>query len=127
MGAETVSICLPKALINPLRIWFGYAILPMPDRRSRKSLSELYHSLFTYINGFYNSVRPHLHNNGLPPDQKEAVNARLVIFFVNYKPTESPTLAQTAELNLLLVYPSSFLFFSLKTSSRALTYIFSII
>ena len=53
--------------------------------------------------------------------------ACLIIFPVNYKPTESPTLAQTAELNLLLVYPSGFLNFSLKTSSRVLPYIFSII
>ena len=64
---------LPKALINPLRIWFGYVISSITDRRNCKSLGELYHSIFTYINGFYNSVRPHSHNNGLSPNQKEAL------------------------------------------------------
>ena len=43
------------------------------DRRNYKSLGELYLSLFTYINGFYNSVRPHSRNNGLSPNQKEAL------------------------------------------------------
>ena len=35
------------------------------------SLADLKLSLFEYINGFYNSVRPHSHNNGLTPNQAE--------------------------------------------------------
>ena len=27
--------------------------------------------VFQYINGFYNSIRPHSHNNGLTPIQAE--------------------------------------------------------
>lgn len=38
---------------------------------SPDSLSELQLSLFQYINGFYNSSRPHSHNNGLSPNQAE--------------------------------------------------------
>ena len=37
------------------------------DRRSYISLPELRDALFRYIHGFYNSMRPHSHNNGLPP------------------------------------------------------------
>ena len=43
------------------------------DRRNYQSLGELNQSLFTYTNGFYNSVRPHSHNNDLTPNQKEAM------------------------------------------------------
>ena len=36
-------VTLPKALINPLRILFGYVILPMTDSRNYKSSVELCH------------------------------------------------------------------------------------
>ena len=35
------------------------------------SFQELSLSLFEYINGFYNPLRPHSHNNGLSPNQAE--------------------------------------------------------
>lgn len=43
------------------------------DRKSYSSFQELNLSLFEYINGFYNSVRPHSHNNALSPNQTEHV------------------------------------------------------
>ncbi len=36
-------VTLPKALNNPLRILFGYVILPMTDSRNHKSSVELCH------------------------------------------------------------------------------------
>ncbi|MBQ3567256.1 MAG: IS3 family transposase [Oscillospiraceae bacterium] len=41
------------------------------NRKSYASFADLKLSLFEYINGFYNSVRPHSHNNGLTPNQAE--------------------------------------------------------
>ncbi|WP_158707287.1 IS3 family transposase, partial [Pseudoruminococcus massiliensis] len=41
------------------------------NRRTYSSFDELKLSIFQYINGFYNSFRPHSHNNGLSPDQAE--------------------------------------------------------
>ncbi|NLB54659.1 MAG: hypothetical protein GX811_02625 [Lentisphaerae bacterium] len=41
------------------------------DRRNYTKPGELKRSLFEYINGFYNSLRPHSCNNGLPPDKQE--------------------------------------------------------
>ncbi|MCX4379135.1 MAG: IS3 family transposase, partial [Lachnospiraceae bacterium] len=40
-------------------------------RRSYSSLDELKISLFKYIFGFYNSIRPHSNNGGLSPDDFE--------------------------------------------------------
>ena len=40
-------------------------------RKSYSSFDELNIALFQYINGFYNSLRPHSHNNGLSPNQTE--------------------------------------------------------
>mgnify|MGYP004633361277 FL=1 len=56
-----------------MECFFKYLKKEETDRRNYKSLGELYHSLFTYISGFYNSVRPHSHNNGLSPNQKVAL------------------------------------------------------
>ena len=41
-------------------------------KRIKKTFDELNVALFQYINGFYNSLRPHSHNNGLSPNQAEA-------------------------------------------------------
>lgn len=41
------------------------------NRRSYASLDALEHSLFAYINGFYNSLRPHSSNGGLSPNERE--------------------------------------------------------
>lgn len=41
------------------------------NRKSYASFADLKLSLFEYINDFYNSVRPHSHNNGLTPNQAE--------------------------------------------------------
>lgn len=51
--------------------FFKYLKKEEADRRSYHSLDQLKHSLFSYINGFYNSLRPHSHNRGLSPVQRE--------------------------------------------------------
>ncbi len=56
-----------------MECFFKYMKKEETDRRNYRTLHELNQSLFTYINGFYNSVRPHSHNNGLTPNQKEAM------------------------------------------------------
>lgn len=52
--------------------FFKYLKMEETNRRSYHSFEELSLSLFEYINGFYNSVRPHSHNNGLSPNQAES-------------------------------------------------------
>ena len=49
---------------NGRRITFGLKFFVF-------SFQELSLSLFEYINGFYNPLRPHSHNNGLSPNQAE--------------------------------------------------------
>ena len=56
-----------------MECFFKYLKKEETDRRNYTALGELKQSLFTYINGFYNSVRPHSHNDGLAPNQKEAL------------------------------------------------------
>ena len=53
--------------------FFKYLKKEETDRHSFASFNELNLSLFEYIHGFYNSVRPHSHNNGLSPNQAEFV------------------------------------------------------
>lgn len=54
-----------------MECFFKYLKKEETDRNSYHSVHELNLSLFEYINGFYNSVRPHSHNNGLSPNQAE--------------------------------------------------------
>ncbi len=54
-----------------MECFFKYLKKEETDRRSYTSLSELELSIFKYINGFYNSLRPHSHNNGLSPNHAE--------------------------------------------------------
>jgi len=54
-----------------MECFFKYLKKEEVDRRNYSSFSELSNSLFEYIFGFYNSVRPHSHNNGLSPNQAE--------------------------------------------------------
>ena len=54
-----------------MECFFKYLKKEETDRNSYCSFQELSLSLFEYINGFYNSVRPHSHNNGLSPNQAE--------------------------------------------------------
>lgn len=54
-----------------MECFFKYLKQEETNRRSYHSLDQLNNSLFTYINGFYNSRRPHSHNNGLSPIDKE--------------------------------------------------------
>lgn len=56
-----------------MECFFKYMKKEETDRRVYRTLNELKESLFTYINGFYNSIRPHSHNGGLTPNQKEAM------------------------------------------------------
>lgn len=56
-----------------MECFFKYMKKEETDRRNYATLAELKQSLFTYIHGFYNSVRPHSHNNGLSPNEKEAL------------------------------------------------------
>ena len=54
-----------------MECFFKYLKKEETNRHSYSSFNELSLSLFEYINGFYNSVRPHSHNNGLSPNQAE--------------------------------------------------------
>ena len=50
-----------------MECFFRYLKHEETNRRSYASLAELQVALFRYIHGFYNVLRPHSHNNGLPP------------------------------------------------------------
>lgn len=50
-----------------MECFFKYLKKEETNRKSYSSFYELNISLFEYINGFYNSVRPHSHNDGLSP------------------------------------------------------------
>lgn len=54
-----------------MECFFKYLKAEETDRRSYSSFDELKLSVFKYIHGFYNSLRPHSHNNGLPPNLAE--------------------------------------------------------
>ncbi len=54
-----------------MECFFKYLKKEEVNRRTYVSLDDLKLCLFKYINGFYNSVRPHSHNNGLSPNQAE--------------------------------------------------------
>ena len=53
--------------------FFKYLKKEETDRHSFASFNKLNLSLFEYIHGFYNSVRPHSHDNGLSLNQAEFV------------------------------------------------------
>lgn len=57
-----------------MECFFKYLKKEETDRRAYAALQELNTSLFQYINGFCNSVRPHSANDGLAPDVKEAMS-----------------------------------------------------
>lgn len=52
-------------------MFFKYLKKEEINRKSYTSFDQLQLAVFQYINGFYNSVRPHSHNNGLTPNQAE--------------------------------------------------------
>lgn len=54
-----------------MECFFKYLKKEELDRRHFQSLDQLKHNLLTYIDGFYNPVRPHSHNHGLSPIQAE--------------------------------------------------------
>ena len=54
-----------------MECFFKYLKKEEIHRKSYTSFDELQLAVFQYINGFYNSVRPHSHNNGLTPNQAE--------------------------------------------------------
>ncbi|MEG2634575.1 MAG: IS3 family transposase, partial [Oscillospiraceae bacterium] len=54
-----------------MECFFKYLKKEETDRRTYSSPDELKISLFKYINGFYNSVRPHSSNLGFSPDMQE--------------------------------------------------------
>ena len=54
-----------------IECFFKYLKKEEVNRKSYASFNDLKLSLFEYINGFYNSVRPHSHNNRLTPNQAE--------------------------------------------------------
>lgn len=56
-----------------MECFFKYLKKEETNRRSFSSQQELEISLFKYINGFYNSIRPHSHNDDLSPNKKEAL------------------------------------------------------
>lgn len=54
-----------------MECFFKYLKKEETNGRNYSFFSELQLSLFQYIYGFYNSLRPHSHNNGLSPNQAE--------------------------------------------------------
>ena len=54
-----------------IECFFKYLKKEEVNRKSYASFADLKLSLFEYINGFYNSVRTHSHNNGFTPNQTE--------------------------------------------------------
>ena len=54
-----------------MECFFKYLKKEEINRKTYSSFEDLKLSLFEYIYGFYNSVRPHSHNNGLTPNQAE--------------------------------------------------------
>lgn len=52
-----------------MECFFKYLKKEETDRRTYSSFDELKLSIFEYIHSFYNSFRPHSHNNGLSPNQ----------------------------------------------------------
>lgn len=56
-----------------MECFFRYLKHEETNRRSYASFAELQDALFRYIHGFYNTMRPHSHNNGLPPIAAEAL------------------------------------------------------
>ena len=66
-GAQTACEDLARAIA----FIFDHADELEVNRRSYSSFDDLNLSLFQYINGFYNSFRPHSHNNGLSPNDFE--------------------------------------------------------
>ena len=54
-----------------MECFFKYLKKEELDRRCYLTLQQLKQSLLSYISGFYNSIRPHSHNHGLPPNQAE--------------------------------------------------------
>ncbi|MGN1098450.1 MAG: IS3 family transposase, partial [Clostridia bacterium] len=51
--------------------FFKYLKKEEVDRRKYSSVHDLKISLFKYIEGFYNSLRPHSNNGGLTPNELE--------------------------------------------------------
>lgn len=56
-----------------MECFFKYLKKEELNRRSFSSIEQLKLSLVTYIDGFYNSIRPHSHNGGLSPNQMESL------------------------------------------------------
>ena len=54
-----------------MECFFKYLKKEELDRRHFQTIAQLKLSLLSYIAGFYNPIRPHSHNHGLSPDQKE--------------------------------------------------------
>ena len=58
-------------LCGVCKCFFKYLKKEELNRRHFHSLDQLKQSLLTYIDGFYNPIRPHSHNLGLSPVQAE--------------------------------------------------------
>ena len=54
-----------------MECFFKYLKKEELDRRHFQTIEQLKQSLLSYIAGFYNPIRPHSHNHGLSPDQRE--------------------------------------------------------
>ena len=70
-----------KGILMTMPLWSVFSIPEKQelDRRHFQSLDQLKHNLLTYIDGFYNPVRPHSHNHGLSPIQAENNFFRLLL------------------------------------------------
>ena len=56
-----------------MECFFKYLKKEELNRRSFSSFDQLKLSLVKYIDGFYNPIRPHSHNNGLSPNKMESL------------------------------------------------------
>lgn len=54
-----------------MECFFKYLKKEETNRRKYSNFEELKLSIFQYIHGFYNSFRPHSHNNGMTPNEAE--------------------------------------------------------
>ena len=56
-----------------MECFFKYLKKEELNRKSFQSVEQLKQRLVSYISGFYNPLRPHSHNHGLPPNQAESI------------------------------------------------------
>lgn len=72
-----------------MECFFKYLKKEEVNRKTYSSFDDLNLCLFKYIYGFYNSKRPHSHNNGLAPNAAEEnffLSSLFSVHFIDYDP-----------------------------------------